>query len=335
MLLSRLAEAWAALSATRSRNAKRELITAVLADATADDIDIVVSYLGGSLRQRRTGLGWRSLRELPPPAADPALTVIEVDAAFAELADLSGPGSAAARARRASELFARATKEEQGFLRGLVFGELRQGALDAPAGRLAQAYGAPVTIVRRAAMLLSSTTTAARLLVTGGTEALEQVGLQVGTPIQPMLAARPHDATSVSKLDEDVPRSAARPPAPGHGLRCRVAGTHCGHPRAYELITTQCPVRHLVGSIDGSRRRTVRSAAPARTRRARAGIAGKEEQREDCAAPTIMNEATVRKSVAGSRNVMTHLFQTGLPWALPAPQSASRTAAAKPCRQLG
>ena len=194
MLLSRLADSWAALSATRSRNAKRELITAVLADSTADDIDIVVSYLGGSLRQRRTGLGWKSLRELPPPATEPSLTVIEVDAAFAELADLSGPGSGAARAQQAGELFARATNAEQGFLRGLVFGELRQGALDALVqDGLAAAYGAPVATVRRAAMLLSSTTEAARLLVTGGTEALEQVGLQVGTAIQPMLAASAPD----------------------------------------------------------------------------------------------------------------------------------------------
>ena len=55
-----------------------------------------------------------------------------------------------------------------------------------------------------------------------------------------------------------------------------------------------------------------------------------QEQREEeeSAMPTTMSEATVRKSVAGIRNVMTHLFQTGLPWALP-------DTAAKPCRQLG
>ena len=45
MLLSRLAETWNALSATRSRNAKRDLIAAILADATPEDIEVVVSYL--------------------------------------------------------------------------------------------------------------------------------------------------------------------------------------------------------------------------------------------------------------------------------------------------
>ena len=66
MLLSRLAETRHALVATRSRNAKRDLIAGVLRDAAADDVEIVVSYLSGSLRQRRTGVGWKSLQSRRP-----------------------------------------------------------------------------------------------------------------------------------------------------------------------------------------------------------------------------------------------------------------------------
>jgi DNA ligase 1 len=194
VLLVRLAEAWAELSATRSRNAKRDLLASVLIEATPDDIEIVVSYLGGSLRQRRTGLGWRSLQHLPAPAPVPTLTVGEVDAAFARMAELAGSGSSTKRATSARELFGRANEAEQGFLRGLVFGELRQGALDALVQEgVAQAHGVPLATFRRAAMLLSSTTAAARLLLTGGEDALQGVGLQVGTPIQPMLAASATD----------------------------------------------------------------------------------------------------------------------------------------------
>ena len=54
---------------------------------------------------------------------------------------------------------------------------------------MARAYAVDPAVVRRAAMLLSSTTEAANLLVAGGAEALAAVGLAVGTPIQPMLAA--------------------------------------------------------------------------------------------------------------------------------------------------
>ena len=190
MLLSRLAETRTALAATRSRNAKRDLIAAVLRDASSDDVEIVASYLSGSLRQRRTGVGWKSLQAAPPPAAEATLTVGEVDAVFAQIAGLSGAGSAAARAAAVQALFARATADEQALLGGLVFGELRQGAMEAAVQEgLAAAFDVPVAAVRRAAMLMSSTTGAAAILLSGGLVALEAVGLHVGVGIQPMLAA--------------------------------------------------------------------------------------------------------------------------------------------------
>ena len=113
-----------------------------------------------------------------------------MDATFEDMAGLSGPGSASRRSALAADLFGRATEREQAFLRGLVLGDLRQGAMDALVQEgMAKAYGVDPAVVRRAAMLLSSTTEAANLLVTGGAEALAAVGLTVGTPIQPMLAA--------------------------------------------------------------------------------------------------------------------------------------------------
>ncbi len=194
MLLDRLAETWTALSATRSRNAKRDLLAEVLAEAGPGDLEIAVSYLGGALRQRRTGLGWRGLTAPPPPADRPTLTLVEVDTAFAGMAGLSGAGSAGRRSALAAELFARATEREQGFLRGLVLGDLRQGAMDALVQEgMAKAYGVEPAVLRRAAMLLSSTTEAARLLASGGAAALAAVGLTVGTPVQPMLAASAPD----------------------------------------------------------------------------------------------------------------------------------------------
>ena len=197
MLLSRLAETRTALAATRSRNAKRDLIAEVLRDASTEDVEIVVAYLSGGLRQRRTGVGWRTLQESPPPAAEPALTVAEVDQAFAEMAAMSGPGSATKRAEAVHALFSRATADEQHLLFGLVSGELRQGAMEAAVqDGLAVAYGVPLAAVRRAAMLLSSTTGAAAVLLRGGLPALQAVALQVGTGIQPMLAASAPDPDS-------------------------------------------------------------------------------------------------------------------------------------------
>ncbi len=197
MLLDRLAETWTAVSATRSRNAKRDLLAVVLAEAGSGDLEIAVSYLGGSLRQRRTGLGWRGLTDLPGAADRPTLTLTEVDASFATMAALSGAGSTGRRNALTTELFSRATEREQGFLRGLVLGDLRQGAMDALVQEgMARAYAVDPAVLRRAAMLLSSTTEAARVLVSGGAEALAAVGLTVGTPVQPMLAASAPDPAS-------------------------------------------------------------------------------------------------------------------------------------------
>src|SRR5215217_6425373 len=190
MLLSRLAQTRIALASTRSRNAKRDLIAEVLQEASPDDVEIVVSHLSGSLRQRRTGVGWKSLQPIPSPATEPSLTVDEIDAVFSHVAGLSGPRSTVARAEAVNALLARATADEQDFLRGLVFGELRQGAMEAAVQEgLAAAFDVPAAAVRRAAMLMSSTTAAAAVLLSGGLEALQAVGLQVGVGIQPMLAA--------------------------------------------------------------------------------------------------------------------------------------------------
>ncbi len=222
MLFARLVDAWRQMSATRSRNAKRDTIAGVLsevASAAAGDgpggnpspnptdlgteIDIVVCYLSGTLRQRRTGIGWRTLQDLPAPADEPQLTVPEADAAMAGIAELAGPGSAAERARQVAALFARATAGEQELLRGLIFGELRQGALEAAVqDGLAVAFDVPAAAVRRAAMLLGSTAGTARLLYATRREhadelaALRAVQLTVGVAVQPMLAA------SASNLDE-------------------------------------------------------------------------------------------------------------------------------------
>ena len=190
MLLSEVVTTSRAVSATRSRKAKVTAIAELLSRAEPDEIEIVTAYVGGTLLQRRTGLGWRSVSALPPPAAEPTLTLVEVDAAFTTIAALAGPGSQSARAAAVAELFGRATAAEQSWLRGVVTGEVRQGALDALVQEgLAAAAGVPLTDVRRAAMLSGSTVSVARLAFDAGSEGLRGVGLEVGRPVLPMLAS--------------------------------------------------------------------------------------------------------------------------------------------------
>lgn len=194
MLLADVAATSTAVAATRSRLAKRALLVDVLRRADPADVPVVARYLGGELRQRRTGLGWRSLASLPGPADVPTLTVLDVDAAFAQMAALEGPGSSTARTRLAADLFAAATADEQALLRGLVSGELRQGALDALLlDAVAEAASVPADAVRRAAMLAGATepVAVAALGATDADAALAALGaftLTVGRPVRPMLA---------------------------------------------------------------------------------------------------------------------------------------------------
>ncbi|MBT9256201.1 ATP-dependent DNA ligase [Phycicoccus sp. MAQZ13P-2] len=177
------------VAATRSRTAKTEAIATLLARADAAEVGTVVAFLSGVLPQRRLGIGHRSLSRLPEPAGDPTLTVAEVDAAFDRLAATAGAGSTASRRAELGGLLGRATADEQRFLRDLMTGNLRQGALDGVVlAALARAFEVPDAVVRRAVMLAGSTHEVAGIAATGGRPALEEVGLVVGRPLRPMLA---------------------------------------------------------------------------------------------------------------------------------------------------
>ena len=205
MLLADLVAASLAVAATRSRLAKRHALAGALR-AAGPEAALVAGYLSGTLRQRRTGLGWRSLEALPAPAGVPALTVTEVDTALESLATLAGAGSQTRRATAVAELFGRATAAEQQFLRLLVLGELRQGALDSlMLDAVAEAASVPLTAVRRAAMFSGETGPVAVAALTGGAAALAAFTLSVGTPVRPMLAsAAPDLAGALERLGGEV-----------------------------------------------------------------------------------------------------------------------------------
>ncbi|MFJ4080632.1 ATP-dependent DNA ligase [Streptomyces iakyrus] len=197
MLLHRLARVSQEVAATSARSRKTALLAELFRDAEAEDVPIVIPYLAGRLPQGRIGVGWKVLSRSVAPAAEPSLTVRDVDALLAELAAVSGPGSQAERTRLVAELMGAATETEQRFLLGLLTGEVRQGALDAVAVEgLAQATGAPAADVRRAVMLAGSLQTVAEALLADGPASLDRFRLTVGRPVLPMLA---HSASSVAE----------------------------------------------------------------------------------------------------------------------------------------
>jgi len=110
VLFSDIAATSAAVTATSGRNAKIELLADALWRLDPSEVPAGSAYLAGELRQRQTGVGYASLRDRPPPAAEPTLTVGAVDSAIAEIASVAGAGSQARRRELLGALFAAATE---------------------------------------------------------------------------------------------------------------------------------------------------------------------------------------------------------------------------------
>ncbi len=191
MLLIDVATTSVDVGGSASRLAKIARIAELLGQTESDPtlVAIVVAWLSGELPQRQIGVGYAALRSLPPAAAQPSLTVDGVHARLSEIGAVAGKGAQARRAELVAELFSSATEVEQRFLRRLLTGELRQGALiGVMADAVARAAQIPAVAVRRAAMLGGDLPAVASAGLTGGTAALDAFTLRVGRPVGPMLA---------------------------------------------------------------------------------------------------------------------------------------------------
>ncbi|HZE51509.1 MAG TPA: ATP-dependent DNA ligase [Jatrophihabitantaceae bacterium] len=189
MLLDDVAAASAEIAQTSARGAKVTRLAALLRQLAPDEAAVAASWLSGELPQRQIGVGWAALRNIGAPAAAATLTISAVDAAFSEIKGLSGPGSQGRRRDLLDGLFGAATAREQEFLRRLLGGDLRQGALvGVMADAVARAVEVPLAAVRRAAMLRGDLAAVAAAVLHDGAGALDAFRLEVGRPISPMLA---------------------------------------------------------------------------------------------------------------------------------------------------
>ena len=189
MLLAEIAETSTAVAGTSARGAKIERLAECLRRCDPAEVGIAVVFLSGDLRQRQIGVGYASLRERRPAAETAALTLTEVDAAFAAIGAQAGAGSQGERRRLLAGLMARATGDEQRFLWRLLLGDLRQGALEGVVVEaVARAASLPAAEVRRALMLRGELGPVAEAALRDGVPGLRAFRLHVGQAVQPMLA---------------------------------------------------------------------------------------------------------------------------------------------------
>jgi DNA ligase-1 len=203
VLLEELARTSAEVAATSARSKKIGRLAACLAELRPEEVGVAVSYLSGELPQGSIGVGWASLRDLPPPTTGaPTLALLDVDAAMRRIAALSGKGSQASRRAELSGIFEHATEAEQRFLVRLLLGELRQGALEGVmVDAVAKAAAVSASDVRRAVMLAGDLGEVAAAAIAGGTKGLDRFSLTLLRPVQPMLAqTAPDVASAVEKL---------------------------------------------------------------------------------------------------------------------------------------
>ena len=191
MRLAAVVEISRAVAGTAARLEKIGHLADLLTRVPPDEVPIVIAFLSGEPRQGRMKIGGAVLAGLRdvPPASTASLELRDVDARFDRLAGVSGAGSASGRAELLRQLMAAATTDEQEFLFRLLYGELRQGALEGVlTDAVARASGLPLARIRRAAMLAGDLAPVAQAALAQGEAGLAQFALRPFQPIQPMLA---------------------------------------------------------------------------------------------------------------------------------------------------
>jgi DNA ligase-1 len=191
-----------ALEERRGRLDKRALVAAYLKALPDDDLPHAIAFLIGRpfpVSDPRT-LSVRGLPSTSSETAGPPLTIEDVAAAFAAIADAGGAGARARRDAKLAELAARATPPERVYLARIIGGEMRTGVSDGLVlEAIAAAANAPLDAARRAALFLGDLSAVASLGRRGGAAALENAAPQVFVPLLPMLAEIADDFETVLK----------------------------------------------------------------------------------------------------------------------------------------
>ena len=196
------------VAGTSGRLEKISKLAALLKQLDADEVPIAIGFLTGWPRQGRIGVGWSTVASARghEPASEAELELRDIDRAFDALQSVRGKNSASERMRLLTELFNRATAEEQQFLMSLAIGEVRQGALEGVLlEAVARAADLPSERVRRAVMLAGDLGTVASAVLGGeGDAALARYQLEIFRPVQPMLADSAPNVTEALAAGEPM-----------------------------------------------------------------------------------------------------------------------------------
>src|SRR5437867_12135017 len=199
--LSRLADLCRRLRASPGRLDKLALLAEYLRALPADSVPTAVAFLTGRAfppsDPRVLGVRWLPAVDETAAAGAP-LTLADVAAAFAAIAEAGGAGSRRARDELLRALAARASADERETLQRIMVGEMRTGVSDGLVlEAIARAFAAPLESTRRAALRLGDLSAVAVLAARGGAAALTSASVRPFVPLLPMLAQIAEDFEDV------------------------------------------------------------------------------------------------------------------------------------------
>jgi DNA ligase-1 len=205
MLFAAVVETSQRVAGTSRRLEKIELLAALLRQLDPEEVETVVAFLSGYVRQGKIGVGYAALRDAGEAgAATGVLEIHDVDRWLTEFAGVQGSGSERRKRELLHSLFARCTPAERQFLSALLVGEIRQGALEGiMLEAVAKASGIAAGQIRRAVMMAGDIARVARSALESGAAGLTPYDIQLFRPVQPMLAQTSEDvATAIAELGE-------------------------------------------------------------------------------------------------------------------------------------
>jgi DNA ligase-1 len=210
--LSSLVDVCKSLSSTTKRLKKRELISTFLKTLEPEEIGPAVLLIIGRIfpetESRALNIGYRTIQKAMGETKqailiDEPLTIVGLQRSFEDIKDISGKDSVKKKGHVLEALLGRATESEQEIILRNIFGEMQHGVNEGVMlDSIADAAGSNLDVVRRVNMLTGDLAGIATLAILKGEEALKKIGLDLFSPVKPMLAELAEDFEEVLKYHE-------------------------------------------------------------------------------------------------------------------------------------
>jgi DNA ligase-1 len=200
------------LSSTTKRLEKRKMISRFLKSLKPEEIGpavlLIIGRIFPEVESKALNIGYRTIQKARGKIkqailVEEPLTIIGLQKSFEEIKKISGKDSVKKKGHMLEALLGRASEPEQEVILRNIYGEMQHGVsegvmLDA----IADASSSNPEVVRRADMLTGDVASVATLAITKGEDAIMEIGLDLFSPVKPMLAELAEDFEEVLKYHE-------------------------------------------------------------------------------------------------------------------------------------